>query len=66
MGWHYAARLTKDFEGEPLYELVEVYPDLGEGAYTENPVMVSSESLEGLSEWLKIASEDVLKHKVIK
>ncbi len=66
MGWHYAARLTKDDFGEDLYELVEVFPDLdGECSWTENAVTVCGESKADLAKWLRRAADDVEKYDAI-
>lgn len=59
MTWHYAARKTKDYAGEDIYELVEVYRFEGSVGWTENAVTISAESPEELARWLRIAADDV-------
>lgn len=64
MGWHYAARQARDGD-EIIYELVEVYPELGEKTHTENAVTVSGSSREDLAKWLRQAADDVMQYAVI-
>ena len=65
MTWHYAARKTKDFAGEDLYDLVEVYRSGDTVGWTENAVSVSGASREELAKWLRRAADDVLSRAVI-
>ena len=65
MSWHYAARkFTCPTEGVQ-YDLVEVFPDVGPDAHTENAVTIQASSPDMLAKYLRIAAADVEKHPVI-
>ena len=64
MGWHYQARKCNK-NGETWYELVESFPDVGEGCHTEDAVSVMADTKADLAKWLRIAANDVEKYPAI-
>jgi len=50
---------------EVWYGVHEMFPSLGEGAWTEEPVMVSGESLEDIKWQLETILKDLEKYGVL-
>ena len=63
--WYYQLMRHEEASQEVWYGVHEMFPSLGEGAWTEEPVRVSGESLEDIKWQLETILKDLEKYGVL-